>query len=404
MSISLGHLSSPSSLRASHSHLTFSFDQTLKQERIKNDKADVWALRNEREKGRGIFADQQRELEKKPDSSSKNHRLRDIKIANKNYLNYTREQIENFCTILRGSLTSFPRDQIRGTLAIASLDSYTRSFLSLTDFYKFSNVNRAARRTTALALSINLKSQQRLRYSEIVSYATAFGFIPKEPREKRQHYHYRLTDKILEFIADKCLELKWIDFFPDVWVFHHLGQFAPIKHSITIKALSSLFMKCHSLETVSLEGCENLQTLTPALNFEAKLRLQHLNLTRCGLSEEGLRDLAPLPNLTYLDLTHNMDISEQALVVFLTTSPQLETLILADLPLTNASLQFIATYCPHLKYLSIRGCRQITAIGIRDFAAQYQKKEKFEIRTGELRSKDRIDLKNAYPNLKITTN
>ncbi len=328
------------------------FNAVAGAEACKGPKADLWALRKEREECRRKFAGQA--LEPQTKSVSTSHEK-----AKSIYLKETREKIEELSTSLRGVS---PKPQLSGASAkgdytdllnISKVHDNLQAFLSVTDFHRHSRLNRRTQATKDEGLKANSRSQQRLNYLDIIDYAVALGWIPQMRREDAATLPLR--DDILTQVARHFTELKSINLYAR-------GLLRPyLLHQVRPKSIETLLTRCTKMESLDLRGCQSLPYLARTFPPDLRLRLRYLDLSGCGLDNNGLHELTPLPNLTYVNFSYNPHLSDKVLRTFLTGSPRLQTLVMeGQNQLTDETLEAVADTCVGIQAINVKDCSKIT--------------------------------------------
>ncbi len=351
------------------------FNSVTKSESCKGDKADVGALREEREEGRRKLS--YRELE----SPQNNFRaIQDIQAAKYKYLDVTSRIIKDFCVALHRPYSLELRPEILTRLT--DCNSKICSFLNFIDFLRYSNITRQAHANKSETLSAFLRNQTHLGYRDIIDYAKAsHEFIAKDKREDRRTFDYELSDGMVEWIAQKCPNLKSIDFTPTEWASHYMPTRQHIKHRITNKGIETLFTECRSLESLSLGGCEKIDRFTAKTILAMKSRLRALNLESSGFEDHGLQELTPLPLLTDINISR-IHCSEKVCSAFLAGSPQLQTVsMVSQHDFTDNLLKSIATHNRDLRSINLRLCPHFTIDGIEKIANQCPRLKKILLST-----------------------
>jgi Leucine-rich repeat (LRR) protein len=124
-------------------------------------------------------------------------------------------------------------------------------------------------------------------------------------------------------------------------------------------------IKFKSLERLKIEQNENI---TPQGLLELS-NLKHLNYfvaAYCKLTEDHLKEIGKLTNLTTLDLGYNYNLT--GFIKHLVDLENLEILYLDCCGVENDDLKTIAKF-KELKYLGLRSCKKITGFAL-DYMAQ----------------------------------
>ncbi|CAI2189889.1 5881_t:CDS:2 [Funneliformis geosporum] len=64
--------------------------------------------------------------------------------------------------------------------------------------------------------------------------------------------------------------------------------------------------------------------------------------------------------LEYLDISHRMEFTETSICNIIHSCPRLQHLNLSFCNITNITIEEIASLCPNLKYLDLKGCENIS--------------------------------------------
>ncbi|KAJ4786862.1 F-box family protein [Rhynchospora pubera] len=175
---------------------------------------------------------------------------------------------------------------------------------------------------------------------------------------------------------------------------------------ITDESLSAITSSCTSLVSLRMESCTKLSSEGFRLIGQHCPKLEELDLTDNDLDDEGLRSLASCHNLVSLKIGICLRITDNGLIPVGQSCPRLQELDLyRAIGITDKGVSAIADGCPHLeminmayctnisdeslKFLSkcsklcileIRGCLQVSSVGISAIAAGCRLLSKLDVK------------------------
>lgn len=154
----------------------------------------------------------------------------------------------------------------------------------------------------------------------------------------------RDVPRVTRLRALKWLDLRHMQEFSD-------GDFEPLKAMTWLERLAIL----------------NTGTTDGLLRHLPLDSLQRLELPRCGITDEGAREIARHTNLRCINLaeTRITDDGAQALLAM----PHLEELQLAGTAITDAMVRAVAERTPPLAHVGFEDCRQVTEAAVASLRA-----------------------------------
>ncbi|MBN1488061.1 MAG: hypothetical protein JW981_10495 [Anaerolineae bacterium] len=122
------------------------------------------------------------------------------------------------------------------------------------------------------------------------------------------------------------------------------------------------FERLPKLELLVLQSCPQI-TYQGMAYLQRVSSLKNLNLANCrGIDNQALLYLRELPHLTFLNISGNPQIANQG-IAYLQSHPTLSSLDLSQTGISDAGLRILATI-PNLVYLDLSWCTHITDQGI----------------------------------------
>ncbi len=182
---------------------------------------------------------------------------------------------------------------------------------------------------------------------------------------------------------DKCFRLTYLDI-SDCVAVDDLGLRTL---SFTCKRLETLHMRrcpritdvgmqhvashCTALRELSISDCHKVRDFSLkeiSRNFPS---LRYLSLMRCAVTDAGIKMIAKgCSNLRYLNVRGCAGVTDAGVVYVAQNCLKLRSLDVGKCVITNNTLSALGIHCPQLKRLSIKGCRNLTDVGIRAVVAQ----------------------------------
>ncbi|XP_011363511.1 F-box/LRR-repeat protein 13 [Pteropus vampyrus] len=161
-----------------------------------------------------------------------------------------------------------------------------------------------------------------------------------------------LTDNCVKALVEKCPRITSIIF---------IG--APHISDCTFKALSTC-----NLRKIRFEGNKRITDACFRFIDKRYPNISHIYMVDCkGITDGSLKSLAPLKQLTVLNLANCVRIGDTGLKQFLDgpVSTRIRELNLSNcINLGDASIVKLSERCPNLNYLSLRNCEHLTDLGI----------------------------------------
>ncbi|KAK3595438.1 hypothetical protein CHS0354_003433 [Potamilus streckersoni] len=199
------------------------------------------------------------------------------------------------------------------------------------------------------------------------------------PHIQKLHFEgcSRLTDKTIIQFAKGC---------PDIQLLHlnHCNR-------MTDEGIVTLAENCHKLKRLLLDHCQMVTDDSARALAHNCPDLEYLNLMSCGLSDEGVFQLAKLKKLKVLDLSNIAKLTPRSVVKVAQHCTQLECLNISlnhvmddacmtgiaqfgsnlrrlycvSCNITDEGLKNLAKYRPNLEALDIAWCRMVTIKGVK---------------------------------------
>ena len=182
---------------------------------------------------------------------------------------------------------------------------------------------------------------------------------------------------------DTCFRLTYLDV-SDCVAVDDLGLRTL---SFTSKSLETLHMRrcprvtdvgmqhvashCTSLRELSISDCHKVRDFSLKEISRYCPSLRYLSLMRCAVTDAGIKMIAKgCSNLRYLNVRGCSGVTDAGVVFVAQNCLKLRSLDVGKCEITNNTLSALGIHCPQLKRLSIKGCRNLTDVGIRAVVAQ----------------------------------
>ena len=182
---------------------------------------------------------------------------------------------------------------------------------------------------------------------------------------------------------DTCFRLTYLDI-SDCVAVDDLGLRTL---SFTCKRLETLHMRrcprvtdvgmqhvashCTSLRELSISDCHKVRDFSLKEISRYCPSLRYLSLMRCAVTDTGIKMIAKgCSNLRYLNVRGCAGVTDAGVVYVAQNCFKLRSLDVGKCEITNNTLSALGIHCPQLKRLSIKGCRNLTDVGIRAVVAQ----------------------------------
>jgi F-box/leucine-rich repeat protein 7 len=182
---------------------------------------------------------------------------------------------------------------------------------------------------------------------------------------------------------DTCFRLTYLDI-SDCVAVDDLGLRTL---SFTCKRLETLHMRrcpritdvgmqhvashCTALRELSISDCHKVRDFSLKEISRYCPSLRYLSLMRSAVTDAGIKMIAKgCSNLRYLNVRSCAGVTDAGVVYVAQNCFKLRSLDVGKCAITNNTLSALGIHCPQLKRLSIKGCRNLTDVGIRAVVAQ----------------------------------
>ncbi|XP_028396364.1 F-box/LRR-repeat protein 7-like [Dendronephthya gigantea] len=140
---------------------------------------------------------------------------------------------------------------------------------------------------------------------------------------------------------------------------------------VTDVGMQHLAGHCTSLRELSISDCHKVRDFSLKEISRYCPSLRYLSLMRCAVTDAGIKMIAKgCSNLRYLNVRSCTGVTDAGVVYVAQNCLKLRSLDVGKCEITNNTLSALGIHCPQLKRLSIKGCRNLTDVGIRAVVAQ----------------------------------
>ncbi|XP_067324929.1 F-box and leucine-rich repeat protein 13 [Anolis sagrei] len=161
-----------------------------------------------------------------------------------------------------------------------------------------------------------------------------------------------LTDRCIQALAEKCKQIVSIEF-----------DESPHVSDTTFKALA----EC-KLVKMRIEGCNHVTDQSFKVINKFWPKIKHICVADCSkITDVALKLIAALENITVLNLSHCIRISDAGIKTFVDghSGSRIRELILANCSyVSDIAVSKIAQRCHSLIYLNLSHCRAVTDSGV----------------------------------------
>ena len=140
---------------------------------------------------------------------------------------------------------------------------------------------------------------------------------------------------------------------------------------ITDVGMQHVACHCTALRELSISDCHKVRDFSLKEISRNCPSLRYLSLMRCAVTDAGIKMIAKgCSNLRYLNVRACAGVTDAGVVYVAQNCLKLRSLDVGKCMITNNTLSALGIHCPQLKRLSIKGCRNLTDVGIRAVVAQ----------------------------------
>lgn len=140
---------------------------------------------------------------------------------------------------------------------------------------------------------------------------------------------------------------------------------------ITDVGMQHIACHCTTLRELSISDCHKVRDFSLKEIARHCPSLRYLSLMRCAVTDAGIKMIAKgCSNLRYLNVRSCAGVTDVGVVYVAQNCFKLRSLDVGKCLVTNNTLSALGIHCPQLKRLSIKGCRNLTDVGIRAVVAQ----------------------------------